>query len=71
MLFIPHFVCLEKKEINQTLKIDSHGSDESVLNNYFIDTTEIKSITIIPGISFTNATEWTSNDVKVITINIR
>jgi hypothetical protein len=57
---------------------DGHGSNKSKMLNYFIDTTKIKSITIIPETSFNNANTTyprtfttTSNDDKAITINIR
>jgi ribosomal protein L31E len=57
---------------------DGHGSAKSQMNNYFVDTTEIKSITIIPETSFNNADiayprtfPTTINYDKAITINIR
>lgn len=62
---------LKDDKENKYRSSDGHGSDKSALNNYFVDTNEIKSITIIPGTSFNNATAWTSNDNEAVTINIR
>ena len=54
------------------------GLANSKMDNYLIDTTEIKSITIIPVTSFNNPDipyprtfPTISNDDKAITINIR
>lgn len=63
---------------NKIKESDGHGSDNSEMFNYFVDTTDMRSVTIIPRTSFNNpATEYPrkfptiSNYDKAITVNIR
>ncbi|NOW08021.1 DUF4179 domain-containing protein [Clostridium beijerinckii] len=63
---------------NKINESDGHGSDNSEMFNYFVDTTDMRSVTIIPRTSFNNpATEYPrkfptiSNYDKAITVNIR
>ncbi|MFL0165287.1 DUF4179 domain-containing protein [Candidatus Clostridium helianthi] len=63
---------------NKIKESDGHGSDKSIMLNYFVDTTDMRSVTIIPRTSFNNPDTayprkfpTISNYDKAITINIR